>query len=558
MTDSSPWAALLADTAQRWNDFDLSASAEALSRPYAAWQASVAATASSVPIDRVPSHFGSLLADAAPTDALRLVPGPAASHAVDNPLDTDMTQVAALLRNGQLSARELTQHALTRLHALHRQTNACVSIDDEAALAQAERCDVASSQGAPRGPLHGVPLAHKDLLYRDGIEVGCGLQTRLPRPYEWPGTAPVLQKLDAAGAINLGRLHMTEWAFDPSGANEELGPCRNPWKLSHVPGGSSSGSAVVVAGRAVYAALGTDTGGSIRIPAALCGITGLKPTRGVVDTAGAMPLSHSNDHIGPLARSAADCALMMQAISGAPTLRPSLLASLQQDLARVASGAVADLKGLRIGVPQSFFRDEVDARVAAPVDDSLAQLKALGAILKPVPDFDWLALNTAGAMVTRVEAAARLAKLQTMGDIGEALLARFEEGVAIPGWVYAQLLNERAGRLQEFLASVMAHVDVLHVPVCRVMTPAHTVFEQGGAAAATARMELTVLNRPFNFLGVPGLSLPCGFATQDDGTRMPVGFQLIGRPYADAQLLAIGAAWQAATGWHRERPPLMA
>lgn len=555
MTEPSPWAVLLADTAQRWNELDLGSSAEALARPYANWRASVAATAPLLPMDRVPADFDTALDEAAPADALRLMPGPAPSVGLHDPLDMDMTRVTALLRSGQLSARELTQHALTRLHALHGQTNACVAIDDEAALAQAARCDLAARHRAERGLLHGVPLAHKDLLYREGIEVGCGLQPRRPRPYAWPGTASVLQKLDAAGAINLGRLHMTEWAFDPSGANKELGPCRNPWSLPHVPGGSSSGSAVAVAGRAVYAALGTDTGGSIRIPAALCGITGLKPTRGLVDTAGAMPLSHSNDHIGPLARSAADCALMMQAISGTPVLRPSLLASLQANFTRVACGAVADLEGLRIGVPQAFFRDGVDARIARPVDDSLAQLGALGAVVTPVPDFDWLALNTAGAMVTRVEAAARLARLRAMGDIGEALLARFEEGLAIPGWVYAQLLSERAGRLQQFLDTVMAHVDVLHVPVCRVLTPLHAVFEEGGDAAARARVELTVLNRPFNFLGVPGISLPCGFATEDGGARMPVGFQLIGRPYADAQLLAIGAAWQAATDWHRERPP---
>lgn len=556
MNKASPWAALLADTAQCWNDLDLSATSEALSLPYAGWKSMVAASASDLPMDSVPADFESLLADAAVPDLLPLRSTSTSAGMATDPLDTELTQVVALLKSGEVSASELTQQALVRLHALQEATNACIEIDDEAALAHAAECDAAHGRGEALGPLHGVPLAHKDLLYREGILVGCGLQPRMPRPYVWPGTAPVLQRLDAAGAINLGRLHMTEWAFDPSGANEELGPCRNPWSLDHVPGGSSSGSAVAVAGRAVFAALGTDTGGSIRIPAALCGITGLKPTHGVVDVRGAMPLSHSNDHIGPLARSAKDCALILQIIVGTSALRPPLLASLRNSFARVASGAVADLTGLRIGIPQHFFREGVDPRISALVEDSLAQFKDLGALVMPVPDFDWLALNTAGAMVTRVEAAARLSKLRTLIGVRPALVARFEEGLGIPGSVYVQLLNERAGRLQQFLNTVMAGVDVLHVPVCRVMTPTHATLAQGGAVAADARKELTVMNRPFNFLGVPALSLPCGFASEAGGPKLPVGFQLIGRPYADAQLLAIGAAWQDATTWHRMAPEL--
>jgi aspartyl-tRNA(Asn)/glutamyl-tRNA(Gln) amidotransferase subunit A len=554
MNKEPSWAALLADTAHCWNDLDLAASSEALSRPYADWQAITAATAKTLPMDHVPSDFTTFLADSAVPGRLTLLATVESKLVIADPLEADLTQVAALLRSGELSSRELTEQALRRLHTLQKVTNACVAIDDELALSHATKCDIAREHSKVLGALHGVPLAHKDILYRKGITVGCGLKPRTPRPYACQGTAPVLQRLEKAGAINLGRLHMTEWAFDPSGANEELGPCRNPWSLDHVPGGSSSGSAVAVAGRAVFAALGTDTGGSIRIPAALCGITGLKPTHGLVNVAGSMPLSHSNDHIGPLARSAADCALIMQVIAGTDTLRSSILDHMQADFARVAGGSVANLMGLRIGVPQQFFRESVDDCIAEVLDESLRHLEELGAKIVPVPNFNWIALNAAGAIVTRVEASARTAKLRTLTGIRSALMERFEEGLGIPGSVYVQLLSERASYLKQFLDTVMANVDVLHVPVCPIVTPTHGVFQRGGEAAAETRRQLTVLNRPFNFLGLPGLALPCGFTTKAGKTEMPVGFQLIGRPYADAQLLALGAAWQQATSWHRMSP----
>ena len=409
-------------------------------------------------------------------------------------------------------------------------------------------------EGRPLGPLHGVPLAHKDLLYRSGVPVGCGLRPRTDAPWTFAGTATVLQQMSAAGMVDIGRLHMTEFAFDPTGTNGELGPCRNPWDLDCVPGGSSSGSAVAVAGRAVYAAIGSDTGGSIRIPASLCGVTGLKPTHGLVSTAGAMPLSHTNDHLGPLARSAADCALMMQVLAAPVAHTGHPAHALPGAFARVAQGAQASVRGLRIGVPERLFREGMDASVAQVVEATLAQWRALGATVHAVPDLDWTGLNTRGAMLTRVEASARLARVRAIDGIAPALVARFQEGVAIPGAAYVQILDERAAWLARLTDTVMREVDVLHVPVCRIETPTLATVQAGGEPAARARMELTILNRAFNYLGVPSLSLPGGFYAGRDGRRMPVGFQLVGRPYADARLLALGAAWQAHTTWHRQAP----
>lgn len=556
MTTPNHWSALLAATASAWHGRAVDATdAAAQASAYPQWQRLVAASAPLLPMDSVPADFESLLIESAGHAPLVLRAGPNdRSAAGGDPLSLPLTEAAALLRRGEASSRELTSLALGRLKTLHAATNACVSIDDERALAEADRCDAALRAGSTPALLHGVPLAHKDLLYREGFDVGCGLQPRAIRSYAFTGTAPVLQRLEAAGAVNCGRLHMTELAFEPSGANEELGPCRNPWSLAHVTGGSSSGSAAVVAGRAVYAALGSDTGGSIRIPAALCGITGLKPTRGLVELRGAMPLSHSNDTLGPLARSAADCALLMQAIVGGGHTPEALLQTLRQRFSEVAGGRIAVLKGLRIGVPQRLFRDGVDAAVARALDQSLGTLSEAGAVLVSVPDLDWSAINMAGAMLTRCETGARLARLRAVGGVRPSLLARFEEGLAIPASVYVQLLEERSLRLREFLQTVMAGVDVLHARVCRIATPEIATLAGGGPEAATVRGELTVLNRPFNFLGVPSLALPCGFATPADGARLPVGFQLIGRPYADADLLGIGAAWQAVTGWHLATP----
>jgi len=552
----------MAENVAAWHDRVIQpADASAIVQAYPQWQRMVAATAPVLPMDSVPADFDTLLVDSAGHARVALRDGPAPGPADSaDPLAWQLTEAAASLRRGRISSRELTSLSLQRLRDVHAVTNACVSVDDQKALAEADRRDAASSGGGGVGvgSLHGIPMAHKDLFYREGVDVGCGLRPRATRSHAFVGTAPVLLRLEAAGAVNCGRLHMTELAFEPSGANDELGPCRNPWNPAHVTGGSSSGSAAVVAARAVYAALGSDTGGSVRIPAALCGITGLKPTRGLVETSGAMPLSHSNDTIGPMARSAADCALLMQAIVGGAGAPAGLVDSLRKTFAEVAGGRLAVLQGLRIGVPQGLFRDGIDAATAAVLEQSLAALQRMGAVLLPVPELDWAAVNMAGAMLTRCETGARLARLRMVGGVSPALLARFEEGLAIPASVYVQLLDERALCLRGFLQTVMADVDVLHVPVCRIATPEIATLARAGAEAATARGELTVLNRPFNYLGVPSLALPCGFAASAGGKPMPVGFQLVGRPYADADLLAVGAAWQAATDWHRQAPVIAA
>lgn len=557
MPTHESWSLLYSDTAALWQGESVdAATAASRSQAYAGWQSAVFATASRLPMDALPNDFGALLVANAEVGPLQLLPESCSPSALrsagDSPLALDLTEIAASLRAGEISSVDLARLALDRLQAIDSRTNACVEIKADAALARARLLDAALRRGGPMGPLHGVPLAHKDLFYHRDAAAWCGMAPRAERPYAFGGSADVLDRMEEAGSLNMASLHMTEFAFEPSGSNAELGPCRNPWDTTRVPGGSSSGSAVVVAARAAYAALGSDTGGSVRIPASLCGVTGLKTTWGLVSTRGAMPLSHTNDTIGPLARSAADCALLMQVIAAPAGV---MAAQLQAGFVAVAGGAVADLRGVRIGVPQAFFREGLDAQLRTRLDDSLTTLEGLGVTLRSVPDIDWAMINMLGAMATRVEASARLAAVRAMGRVDAELLARFEEGLAIPGWVYAQILAERSIRLQSFLTNVMRDVDVLHVPVCRILTPEIGAIAAGGSEAARYRAELTVLNRPFNFLGLPSLSLPCGFA-EVGGVRMPLGFQLIGKPFADARLLAIGAAWQRHTNWHRAAPPL--
>lgn len=551
------WAGLARETARAWYAVELDPQRAARHGDAAQrWRALLASASNGLPMDAEPAGFARELASQARADAVVIRSQPALAPAVaDDPLDRDLTEVAAGLRRGELRAETLTEHALGRLQAAQSENNACVELFGEAALAQARACDRELARGRLRGPLHGVPLAHKDIFYRDRADAWCGVRPRAMRPDSASTRATVLTRLEQSGALDLARLHMTEFAFEPSGANGEIGPCLNPWDTVRVPGGSSSGSGVVVARRAVYAALGTDTGGSIRIPASLCGVTGLKPTWGRVSRYGAMPLSHSNDHIGPLARSAADCALIMQAIAGQDPLDPSSAPRSADGFASIAEGACADLDGLRVGVPERFFHDGLGREARAVIEASRDVLTSLGARIVQVSDFDWEALNALAAMITRVEAAARLSRLNTVGGFEPELIARFEEGVSIPGAFYVQALSMRVFWLRRFMAEVMRDVDCLHAPTCRVDTPAFADLRAGGERAALARVELTVLNRPINYLGLPALSLPCGFATPAGGLPMPVGFQLIGRPFDDERLLAVGAAYQAQTDWHRRAPP---
>jgi len=458
------------------------------------------------------------------------------------------------LATGKVSSEELTRLALDRAASAQPRLNAFLSIEGEEALEAARASDAARARSVRGGPalglLHGVPLAHKDMFYRTGRVVTCGSQIR--RNWRADRTATVLARLDAAGALNLGRLNLAEFAFSPTGHNVHYGDCCNPWNPAYITGGSSSGSAATVAAGIVYGALGSDTGGSIRLPAALCGISGLKPTYGRVSRAGAMPLSQSLDHLGPLARSVADCALMLQAIAGYDPADPTASSRAVPDL-RAALGGRID--GWRIGLPDGYFDRDLAPAIAAALDEAAKAFVALGARLVRVhiPPLD--AINAAGTVLMWSEAAsAHHAWLVDRPDeYGAQVRSRLEHGAAITALEYQRALKLRGPALDDFCRQVFAGCDVLLAPshAQPVPTRAETDLADRPEAAAVLG-SLTRLTRPFNFLGLPTVSLPAGF----DGNGLPIGLQLVGRPWSEATLCTAGDAFQRITDWHLRRPEM--
>src|SRR6516162_5322347 len=278
-----------------------------------------------------------------------------------------LTEVARAIAMKQLSSQEATRALLHRIAQWQPHLNAFMTIEAKAALKAAEEADTALAKGELRGPLHGVPLAHKDMYYEAGKVVTCGSLIR--RDFVATTTSTALQRLKDAGQVRLGSLHMAEFAYGPTGHNSHYGPVRNPWNIAHITGGSSSGSGSAVAARLTFAALGSDTGGSIRMPAHFCGVTGLKTTWGRISRAGAMPLSQSLDTVGPLAQTAEDCALLLALMAGPDPEDPT---ASQEPMSDYVAATRGSLKGLKIGVPASFYVDDLDAEIARVLDETIA------------------------------------------------------------------------------------------------------------------------------------------------------------------------------------------
>jgi aspartyl-tRNA(Asn)/glutamyl-tRNA(Gln) amidotransferase subunit A len=345
---------------------------------------------------------------------------------------------------------------------------------------------------------------------------------------------------------------MNEFAYGPSGHNWHFGHCLNPWNGAYITGGSSSGSAASVAARANFAALGSDTGASIRLPASLCGVTGLKVTSGRVSRAGVMPLSFSMDTVGPIARSAADCALVLAAIAGADSRDPTAAGAPVDDYAGALSRPLA---GVRIGVATEAFADELTPAGVEALEATHRVLRSLGCVIVSVTLPDLSAWDVAGSQVTAAEGAAVHAQwLRTRAhDYSEQVRARLERGLAIPATAYIDALRLRGPALAAFGAAVFAHADVLLAPCLPIATPTLEETDVGGGARMDHTLaELTRYLRPFNYLGLPSLALPAGFAV--DG--LPVGVQLVGRPFAESLLLRLGHRFQQETDWHLREPPL--
>jgi aspartyl-tRNA(Asn)/glutamyl-tRNA(Gln) amidotransferase subunit A len=458
-----------------------------------------------------------------------------------------LTAVAQAIAQKRLSSREATQSCLTRIAQWQPRLNAFMAIEAEAALAAADDADAALSKGNNRGALHGVPLAHKDMYYDAGKVVTCG--SRIRRDFVATTTSTALQRLKDAGTVRLGSLQMSEFAYGPTGHNAHYGAVRNPFALDHITGGSSSGSGSAVAARLTFAALGSDTGGSIRMPAHFCGVTGLKTTWGRVSRAGAMPLSQSLDTVGPLARSAEDCALLLGLMAGADPHDPTAATGPLPDYMVATRQA---MKGVKIGVPAAFYVDDLDSDVARVLDETIAVFKQQGAEIVSVELPDQRQLTAACQFVIAVEAAAFHKRwlIERPQDYGPQVLMRLQNGLAIPGVSYLEAMRWRGQALSAHAVAV-AGVDAVIAPVAPTAAPTIVESDVGNTPGAEAMIQrLTRFTRPVNYLGLPSLAIPCGFTRGG----LPVGLQLIGRSFDEATLLRIGAAFQRATDFHEKLP----
>jgi aspartyl-tRNA(Asn)/glutamyl-tRNA(Gln) amidotransferase subunit A len=460
-----------------------------------------------------------------------------------------LTSVAQAIAQKHLSSREATQSCLDRIARCEPRLNAFIAIEADEALKAADAADAALAKGRGRGALHGVPLAHKDMYYEAGRVATCGSKIR--RDFVASTTSTALQRLKDAGTVRLGTLQMAEFAYGPTGHNAHFGAVHNPWGFDHITGGSSSGSGAAVAARLTFAALGSDTGGSVRMPAHFCGVTGLKTTVGRISRAGAMPLSQSLDTVGPLARTAADCALLLGLMAGADPQDPTAVSGPLPDY---MAAVQRPLKGLAIGVPAAFYVDDLDPEVARVFDEIVAILKREGAAIVQVELPDQRQLSAASQLVLAVEAAAfhKRWMIERPQDYGPQVLMRLQNGLAVPAVSYLEAMRWRGPALAAHLAAVKG-VDAVIAPVAPLPAPTIAESDVGNGPDAEAVIQrVTRFTRPVNYLGLPSLAVPAGFTRNG----LPVGMQLIGRPFDEATLLRIGAAFQRATDFHDRVPAL--
>lgn len=466
----------------------------------------------------------------------------------DEILALSSATLARTIRAGKVTCLAAMESVLARADKVQPTLNCFIRIDHEEALAAARLADAELGRGSVRGSLHGVPMAHKDMYYREGVASSCGSKILRDRPA--PSTSTALKRLDAAGAIQFGVLNMAEFAYGPTGHNTHYGHCRNPWNPDSITGGSSSGSGSAVAARASFAALGSDTGGSIRSPATFCGLAGIKPTWSRVSRHGAMPLSFSMDTVGPLARTVEDCALILGTIAGADPLDPT---ASQRPVPDYVARFTRQVKGFRIGYTKRYFHDGMDPEIEALVQASLEVYAGLGAELVEVDLPDMEAWAHAAVMIIAAEAGAAHANwMRTRPqDYSDQVRARLELGLSLPAATYLECLRLRGVALQAFSTAVFDKVDLLHVPTVSFQTPSIADTDVGGGGAMMKVMNtITRLTRIGNFLGLPCLSVPAGFT----GKGMPTAVQLIGRQFDEATLFSAGHAYQQVTGWHLKAP----
>lgn len=457
---------------------------------------------------------------------------------------TDLTLIEAgtSLRAREISALQLTEAYLDRISRLNPKLDAFITVAPGEARLAAQEADAALRRGDAAGLLHGIPIALKDLFETAGLRTTAG--SKILADYVPAQDAEVVRRLRAAGAIVIGKTNMHEWAYGLTTENPHWGRAKNPWDLARITGGSSGGSGAAVAARLAPGSLGSDTGGSIRIPAALCGVTGLKPTYGRVSLRGVIPLSWSNDHAGPMARTAADTAVLLNVIAGYDAGDPASVDRTTVDYAK----SRADLRGVRFAAPGGYWARGVEPEVLSAVAGAVHTLERLGAERIDADFTDVEETFAINRIILGAEAAAyHRQNLETRAaDFGPDVLRRLQNGSQVTANDYVMARRKQVDFRRRF-ELFFAGVDLLVTPTSRIVAS-----EAGTADPVRIAEHLTAFTAPFNVTGLPALSLPCGFGA----AGLPIGLQLVTRPWNEILLLQAGALYQSETDWHMRAPPI--
>ena len=454
-----------------------------------------------------------------------------------------LVEAAELVRRKKVSPVELTEACLARIEARNPALNAYITVTAESALAQAREAEADVQRGRWRGPLHGMPIGLKDLFDTAGVKTTAGsalFKDRVPSQ-----DAEVVRRLKAAGAVLVGKQNMHEFAYGATSVVSHFGAVHNPWNVSYMAGGSSGGTAAAVAAELCYGALGSDTGGSIRGPAACCGVVGIKPTYGLVSTRGVIPLSWSRDHVGPLTRRVADAAAILEAIAGHD---PEEATSAQFDVARYSSTLRTRPSSLRVGVCRAFFFDDLHAEVETAITDALAVIGKLTAGTRDVtiPVSMNRSVTDAEAYTYHADSLAKTAELYQPFTRGRLRVASEVTTVA-----YIEGRRELV-QLRHDARKIFAPVDVLVTPTAPI--PARTIADATTDDPVKVPRPPDLRNlAPFNINGLPSISIPCGFTR----TGLPVGLQITGPPGGETVVFQLAHAFEQATEWHARRPPIL-
>lgn len=453
-----------------------------------------------------------------------------------------ISQLSAAFVRKELSPLEVVRAILERIPEINPRLNAFITITQEEALQAAKDAEAKFLAGKVLSPLQGVPIAHKDILYTRGIRTTAA--SKVYADFVPSYDATVVERLRAAGTILIGKTNLHEIAFGPTSATSYYGPVRNPWNLEHVPGGSSGGSAAVVLTGLSWGATGTDTGGSIRIPAALCGIAGIKPTYGRVSRYGVMPLAWSLDHIGPITRSVEDAAILLEAMAGYDPNDPT---THQLPVPHYAQALTGDIKGLRVGIPKEYFFESADEEVAETVRKAIAVLEGLGARCEEVslPHMKYAPLIRGAIIFGEASAVHEKAIRTRRKDFSLDIQTKLTLGTTVSAKDYIQAQRMRRLLIGDFL-NAFQYIDVVITPTLPIVAPKigqETVKVRGVDMDLPNPMILCTF--PFNATGLPAISVPCGVSA----SGLPIGLQIAGKPFEESTILKVAHAYEQQTPW---------